>query len=667
MVNWLTCETMAHSRRRGLSYVEMVLAMFLLALVALMGLPSARTSRDHLTAQTVAEELVARLRQARQTALTKGIPVALAVPQAGAVHYSDTVFQLEGDINPRVTNTWKIEQESSRVVFFVGRWAGPSWQTMAARSGDVALADWWNPPANRPSAHLFAFSPSGELIADALSSAGSYHILVGQGLVASGDLVTRVNSPWTVSLDPSGKVEARAGVYGASLASNPANFTPVGVNFSRPAGAVNRAPQVLTVSALPNTRNPAAAGNLLDVTSCLTLDFSVQDPDGDPPFFQWSTSEVKDELDQPLDATVYGGTFGQSNNCRMEWSKELKKWVGRTTWTPARTDRGGYSYKLTCRLDDRRGATVDTGFPVTGYLVTTKDPLILYKTLTNTNRWELWRMNLLGQDHQRLVSFPTLNVNFGQWTPSGEDVIVANDTGVWRAKADGSGLRRINQPADPPIRSCCLSPNGDSVFYQYGPGDTIGLRSITLNLAGLEVENQLITDEPLDEVFNLSAALVDGRVFVFHNYYREWATWSGTERRSGVYAYDATRREAINSVNPPPSLLVGQNRRLTGGLSVSEDGTKAYWGEGGNIRVADVVLTPAGAPVTQLQFHPGPVIATGRADVHHPRPVPGHSGEFVFADGRGMAARLYHYQGGTSTPLPLGPDNLCADEPSLSP
>lgn len=652
-------------KQRAYTLLELILALAVVSLALYLCLPRGKSSKDRLSSQMAAEELVTQLRRARQTAISKKVRVGLAIPSSASAAYSDKLCLLEGDVNPRVSESLKIEQDAYRTVYFVGQWSGPAWTTLPQT---MAPLSWWNANGTPLPAHLFIFSPRGTCDASGLGADGAYRILVAQGLAETGGTLTRAESPWTVSITPAGDVDLQRGLWKSDrdYASN-VHDTPVGAVYRANAGG-NRSPRLVSLRALPDVRNPNGSGNLIGSTSCLTLELRVQDDDGDPPFFRWEASRVLDANGAGRDAGRFGGRFAHGEDCRMEWSEETHEWVGRVSWTPALDDQGGCSYQLQCEVDDRQGGVLRTGFPVQGYLKTTKEEWILYKTIGKNQRWELWKMTKEGREHQRVAGFANEDVRFGQWTPAGDEAVLATAGAVYRAKADGSGQRLVSRPGKTPIDGCCLSPDAASLFYVTGGQDDKQLRRVTLGGGG--EEDTAVADEEIDELYNLSAAYCSGRLVVVQNFYRHWKTLIGlkTKRRSGIVVYDVETRTVSGTKDVPPSLYGrGQDRSKTGGVAISEDGREVLWGWGGSICIAPV--GSPGPPADGFQLGPERSIATGLADVHHPRYTWDKKG-LVFANGRGAGARVWCLPDlnnpGSLYQVPLAADNLCADEPSVS-
>lgn len=648
------------------------MAVAVLALTAALVYPRGNNTKDRLSTQMVAEQLVTRLRQTRQAAISKKVPSALAIPRSGTAAYSNAAYILEGDVNPRAGESWKIEQDRERIVYFVGGWSGPNWTTLPST---FRLDEWWDANGTPPSAHVFAFTPQGTMSSNAQAADGACRILVANGLSEQGGQLAGAKDAWTVWVSPSGEVGLNQGIFQASQAyTSRHSETGAGAPLQLPAAQDNRSPRLLSLKALPDVQNPnAAEGKLLDSTSCLTLELRMADDDGDPPFFQWEVTEAIDKDGNSRDVERLGGKFGNTGPCRMEWSSQSKEWVGRVSWTPALDDKGGCSYKLSCVIDDRRGGRMTTQFPVQGYLKTTHDPWILYKTQNKNNHWELWRMTLLGREHQRVIGFETEDVTFGQYCPAGDEIVVGTNLAVYRGKADGSGFRRVSSPTATPVNMVCVTPNGDALYYMAGPDNDKDLRKVSLNAAGQEVDQMLFANNTLDNVYTMTSTTISGHTLLVLNYYREYRGLLDMKRYWGINVFDVTNPDPTqyqgSDTDPAPSALrrAGQNGRTTGGSTVSDDGTEILWGDGSSIVVRTIGYT--GAP-NSMTLAPKATYTVPVGDVHHPRYTWDKKG-LVFATGRNAAARIWCMPDltapGSVYEVPLPPENNCADEPSIGP
>ena len=669
-------------KRRAYTALELVIAVAILALSVALLFPRGQRSKDRLSSEVVAKELMSRLRQVRQAALARRVPVALAIPRSATAAYSDTAYTVEGDFKPGAPGKiWKIEQDAPRVVFFVGRWGGPSWASLPP---SPLFQDWWTVPPVGTQPYFFAFTPQGKLESNAETADGAYRILVAQGVSEAGGSLRQADSPWTVWLRPDGEVGLDRGIWAADQAyASPLRESVGGASLVTGA-TPNHKPHALTVKALPNNQNPnTAKGNLMDCGSCLTLEVRAQDEDGDTPYFHWKTvavGEVNGSGDVTADTMTSAnqGRFGNSGSCRMEWSTQTREWVGRTSWTPAPGDRGGRGYQLECEVQDRPNSSETIAFPVQGWLQTTRESWVLYKALTRNNRWELWKMTLEGKNHQRVVGIPGQDIVFGQWTADGDELVLATANQLYRANADGSGLRLISPAGAAPIESCCVSPDGRFAFYVGGSGDNKQHHRIELATNGQETDVAFKTNQPFDNVYNLSSAVYSGRVVLLENFYRTYQKLEAgpfgptlrTYHRDGVLVTDGFGNDGgdDSGTDPAPPTLagVGQSRTTTGGASLSADGQSVLWGRGSTVYVAPV--TPPSGPVSSFALGPARTIAASAPDVHHPRFTPDRKG-LVFASGRGAASRLYYIpdvDNPVARVLTLPPENLCGDEPTVT-
>jgi prepilin-type N-terminal cleavage/methylation domain-containing protein len=713
-------------RRRGYSLMELIVGLMLVGIALTLLVPKGTATRDNATTKVAAEELVARFRQARQTAITKSVPVGVAFPTTPSMYHTDQAYFLEGEVNPRVTEQWKIQQSKTEVVYFSGTWSGPNWApgtvlNTASKAFDPAK---WFGTAAPPNASIFIFTPSGNVVSQSQAADGKFRVVVGMGVSSGGSsTLVAVNSPYTVWLSPSGEVGLEKGVYGGNVLETGNKDSSPAATFTAPPVAANRPPVVQIVppatsvgpKAYPNNINPKTNnGNMIDLDAVLTLEVRVKDDDGDPPYFRWETTEAAefDDEDETFtdqsDMVVWGGRFSNTAEVRMEWDAETQEWVGRDTWAPATVDRGGNRYKLVCKIRDRKGGSTTTGFPVDGnYLVTSKEPWVLYKTWNAANRAELWKMTLDGLEHTRVVSFGYQDVDFGQWSPSGVEIIVGAADGVYRVTADGSNLSKMGSVnLGGPIDGCCLAPAGDALYYIGGPDWNKKIRKVYF-----DPNTGNPTDVPLGgggsvgvkDTHDLSAAQYGNKVVLMSSFY--WNNTSslfGTglfkkkKKRSGGLVIDA----GLGTANLPPAEPSGPS------AEGAKSGTKSAWagrGADNNNKSYGISLNYTTDATVQANVHvlygsgngwihavstnftspfdvgsnfvPGPNIPgypkdTGIGDVHHPKYASSDRTDLIFVAGRGTASRLYYWpklgQKSSIRQLPLHPLNRGADQPCVS-
>ena len=713
--------------RRGYSLMELVVGLMLVGIALALIVPRGTTTKDNATTKTAAEELVARFRQARQTAMTKAVPVGVAFPTAGGNYKTDQAFFLEGEVSPQVTEQWKIQQPKQEVVYFSGTWAGPDWApapVVKTISSSFDPAQWFG-GATAPEASIIIFTPSGSAVSASPAADGKFRVVVGMGISGSASLYS-VNSPYTVWVSPSGEAGLDKGVYASSITESTSKDSSPVASFVPPASGANSAPVVQAVppsaspgpKAYPDNVNPKTNnGNMIDLDAVLTLEVRVKDVDGDPPYFRWETTEAAEVSEDGSsftdkgDMELWGGRFSNTTEVRMEWDAETREWVGRDTWAPSTKDRGGNRYKLVCNISDRKGGVVTTGFPVDGnYLVTTKEPWVLYKSWNAENRAELWKMTLDGLEHTRVVSFGYQDVDFGVWSPSGAEVIVGAADGVYRVAADGSNLSKMSTVSlGGPVDGCCLAPAGDALYYIGGPDWGKKIHKVYFDPStGNPTDVPLVGGVGVKDTHDLSAAQYGDKVVLMSSFY--WNNTSslfGTglfkkkKKRSGGLVIDAGIGNA--NLDPEPELT-----GLLGAFGEgSKSGTQSAWsgrGADNNNRSYGISLNVTNDETALANVHvlygssdgkihacktqfnapynvaddflpwptelPGYPKSTGIGDVHHPRYASAERDSMIFVAGRGNASRIYYWpnlnSSSTIRELPLSPVNRGADQPCVS-
>lgn len=720
------------SSRRGITLIELIFSLILVALALVLVVPRGTTTKDNATTKTAAEELVARFRQARQAAITKAVPVGVAFPTTPSLRTTDSAYFLEGEVTPRVTESWTIQQSKPWVAYFSGTWPGPAWAAapvLKTTSSNFNPTTWFGPAAP-PDATIFIFTPSGNVVSEAEAADGKFRVVVGMGLSTGGsNTLASATAPYTVWISPSGEVGLEKGVYGGSVPESATKESSPLATYTAPSQTANSDPVVQIIppntaagpKAYPNNVNPKTNnGNVIDLDSVLTLEVRVKDADGDPPYFKWETTEAAivgsngTSFTDQTDMDLWGGRFSNAGEVRMEWDAENQEWVGRDTWAPATGDLGGNRYKLVCRIRDRKGGTVTTGFPVDGnFLVTTKEPWLLYKTWNAAGRSELWKMTLDGLQHSRVVSFGYQDVDFGQWSPSGAEIIVGAADGVYRVSADGGNISRMAPVGmGGPIDGCCLAPAGDALYYLGGPEWDKKIRKVYFDPnTGSPTDVALGAGGSLGvkETHDLSAAQYGNKVVLMSSFYwNNTSSFLGTglfkkkKKRAGGLIVDAGAGTSNISQQQGQSGLSGI---LGGPGEGGASGTKSAWAGIGqsdttsygislNLTNDETALanvhclygsgsgqifartTIFNSPyVVADNFLPGPVLpgypkSTGISDVHHPRYASVNRDKLVFVAGRGQASRIYYWPDlnnpGTIRQLPLAPGNRGADQPCVS-
>ncbi len=537
---------------RGMSLMELVVVFGLALLGLALVVPRARSNEATLSTKATAEELVSRLRRARQTAITKGVPVALAIPTSAARPYSDTAFQLEGELNPKHTLVWKIQQKHYETVLFAGEWPGLAWaeaQPLLSASKEFDPGRWWD--GAPPEAALFIFTPSGNAVSNQNAGDGKFRIVVAQGVASSGRTLVQAKSPWTVSISSSGECNLEQGVTnGASVLSSISSSTLQGAEYTPPTESGNSAPVVVgEPEAIPDANNPIRPGKQIDLEKVLNLKVEVTDADGDPPYFEWRCKSARrrtgaSTYDNLTPLEEWGGRFSSKGPNRMEWDPETRRWVGRITWTPAPGDKGGNGYQLECEITDRKGGQAFTGFPVRPghWLETIEQDWILYRTTNrSSNRVEVWKMSVRGDEHQRLIGFTDRDVIYSSWSASGDEIVFATPEGIYRANRDGANVRRLTNNALGGLDGIAMSPRGEYIYYTGGGREN--KRLYRVNIVGDTPVSELCRDfGDTDWIYGLTMyERPTGEILAVMGYYRKYTTTLGlnTRHRHGLFVSDA--------------------------------------------------------------------------------------------------------------------------------
>ncbi|MEW6280844.1 MAG: hypothetical protein AB1758_19675, partial [Candidatus Eremiobacterota bacterium] len=166
--------------RRGLSLVEVVLAVSLLGLVVSLAVLHLHGAPSRASVRSAAEVLAEEFRYARNRAAAHGVPVAVALPGGSPV--TRAIYHLEGWVRPQVVRVRRLDGDFPTAWLFCGYWRSstPGAGALVNRRG-FSLTDWAVSPADR----VYAFLPSGAVVSDQPTFDGAFHVVVCDGLKAS--------------------------------------------------------------------------------------------------------------------------------------------------------------------------------------------------------------------------------------------------------------------------------------------------------------------------------------------------------------------------------------------------------------------------------------------------------------------------------------------------
>ncbi len=342
-------------KARGFTLIELILAASIMAVVASFGLYSLTRSRDTGQSAGLANEVAEELKAARQPAIAKQKPVAIAFPGGAACQ---SIFQLEGLTTPRVTRHMEYSETYPKACMFWGSWGGaqPENVTQAGRDSLYKLSEWGARPTGDP---VLYFTPSGTVQSDGLAlwDGGEYRLLVSNGVVGEpGGAPTALNKPWTVSISKSGAISAVPGSLGLNVPDDPAlTLTPQPQVIPSPgAPGEGLAFAELTTEPTPSIRPSSGAYTVVPEEGYITLVARVTESSGEAPSIKW-----KAELD---DDEGRGGRFSNARPVPMDWDFTTRSWVSRMAWTPPSNAEVGKVYKLTCEVTQgEKSITQDLG------------------------------------------------------------------------------------------------------------------------------------------------------------------------------------------------------------------------------------------------------------------------------------------------------------------
>ena len=345
-------------KTRGFSMIELVLAAAITMMVATFGIYSLRGGRTNAMSRGMAQEIAEELGAARQLAISKQKPVAIAFPSSGNNPASQSFYQLEGLTTPLISREVDYKDTYPQSYFYWGNWGG-TLETSASTGleTDYLLSDWTLP---EPKDFVLYFTPSGTVQSNGLPvySDGEYRLLVsngvspggaGGGTLPLGAAPGTVSKPYTVHISKSGAISVQPGVSGIAPTDVPA---PIAMTGS--AAAVPDLPEIPgTVSfedltSEPKPRQPPGGGNYAVVPEqgYITLVAKVKEERGEAPMVRWVSEHVGGGLD---------GRFSAKTWFPMEYNFRDKIWVARVAWTPPKNAGYGETFNLTCKVRSHDG------------------------------------------------------------------------------------------------------------------------------------------------------------------------------------------------------------------------------------------------------------------------------------------------------------------------
>jgi prepilin-type N-terminal cleavage/methylation domain-containing protein len=476
---------------RAFTLLEILVAASLLGIVLATVGPTFRKSS--ISTKGAALTLAAALSEARQQAITRQIPVALVIPSDnGSQGQADSYYIASGE-QPRVTHVKWFGGEQPDLRFMVGHWpldtsklqdstltttVTPPPETTFESDLNVSL---WN--LAEPKDFAFIFTPRGKLLTNGLPHFdGAYHILVSQGGSstaaaapgASGLPVetsptlfspTRVGSPYTVTISPSGSVNITPGVVGAldgasyiTEQAQSATAAPVRPTQAPPATA---APVVTSVEILPKPTDlnlPPGVDAMVAPDRHLTITVRASSPERVPLFCQWTN--------------VGGGGLSSPEPVGMTYLPDSKEWESVWQWLPPTDAEPGDQITIQGKVSDKYGNQTPVALSSTTVdpVVQVGDPSVrVLFQLAAPSTPSLHRMNIDGTGLTKLTEGPTAHYQ-ASWSPDGNRVafVISSGNGrheIWSVNADGTGLSNLTK--HPQYDGKPLwSPRGGQILFE---------------------------------------------------------------------------------------------------------------------------------------------------------------------------------------------------------
>lgn len=493
------------SQRRGASLIEVMVAVAILAVLGTGLLISSSQGRARASSQALAERMAEVFKQARESAIAQGGPVAVLLPCTPASPLANSYATADGTERAIVRKSASFAQELPGTYLFAGHWplasgvnASPS-PLAGANGAEFDLSSWPLPPGQA----AYVYTPAGTLTSNQVEFGGAYHLVVCQSAEWSAQAVngtpsarlSAVSSPVTLRLSKAGGVsvvpslEEQSGVTTEAAALTISPLAAVAPLFSD-----NARPTLDKVDLYPEAEPdtvPADVKATVASDGYITLKVEASDPDGDPLAVSWSVVQL-------TGAGIGAGAVSSPVRTRTEQagSKQTSVWE----WKPPVGSKTGDLFELSVDVRDP-GNLAAAGGALAMCKVETVDPgTILFADNRSGDR-ELYTMNNDGTNEMRLTHTPGADEDWPQLSPDGSRVMYVKQQGgagvLMTVGIDGKNPKRLLRPSDlpnhagPPVHAVdsivgsCWSPDGSriAVIARYA-GATGGLDVYTCNADG---------------------------------------------------------------------------------------------------------------------------------------------------------------------------------------
>jgi prepilin-type N-terminal cleavage/methylation domain-containing protein len=474
-------------RSRGFSFVELMVAVALTAImltISFSGLNKARTSGS---SRGLATAVAAEFRLAREKAIAKGSPVAVVV----APGVTRSLFFLEGDTMPVVSRTVNYAGDYPHGAIAVATYPGPSFTDPMLIPGSKS-EEWkarlnaWLPGAY--SGHkVFMFTPNGTVVTNSLPAAeGTYRVVVGTGMELSGGALNAAGEPQTVAISQSGAVETFGHLLGCSGGVNTQGGGSVAVAPppSPPTGYTRVAPSIIRSRVTPPAEEvDGKMVHVLDKGEYLTLEIFATSGDGRPLYAGWKDNPLTKGGDPDFKGafSVPGGELE-----RMEFYPEFETadlvigepsdlrqdvWRSVWTWTPPAVAEAGDIYDLTVDVTDAQKKETASIADMKPVVICPPGEIVF-----ESNRTGNWHLYTMWADGSRVVKLTSGAHNYRWASATADGKLIAfekNGNQVWVMNIDGTGQLKVANGRRPTI-----SPTGDSIAYVLNGSDQVVVKRL---------------------------------------------------------------------------------------------------------------------------------------------------------------------------------------------
>jgi hypothetical protein len=458
-------------RHRAFTLLEVMLTSVLMLVVGTFGIYSLVGGRQSTQSRGMAEEIAEELKAARQQAVSKQVPVAVAFPSNGrSTGCSQSFYLLQGVSTPHVFRAANYTGSYNEACFFWGLWGGATPEPVVAPVSEVQfdLTSWG--PLPRPDDYLLVFTPQGTVVSNGLPvfAGREYRLLVSNGVQEGGGGLLKqpstVSKPYTVRISKSGAITVTPGVVGenipevASIPLSAANTVP---KYVEPSGV----PSILDLRCepVPEEGSVSGAHAVVPDEGYITLVVEASDPWDGPLTAQWTAEGPKGS-----------GRFSSEAPMTMTWEPKHKdgpRWTARTSWTPPPNAGNGEVYELKCTVSNPRGKQTSQVLGAGSSVEVVRAQKI---AVVNTDEdWENYYVAWLNPAGSHVTNVTVPDILWEQrtpvWSPNGtklafyqtredgggDEFIV--DVELFVVNDDGTGLTRK------------FSCRGDFGDYNFGP------------------------------------------------------------------------------------------------------------------------------------------------------------------------------------------------------